>query len=248
MFFPHSNRALLRILIVPFFPLSLRFVHRRFPLSFASVSPYFFNLPETVFRLSAIPSALPFRSSYLFPPSALLFLLPARFTRPRSMFARFNFPETPLLPVFTRIAPHRVLSASALHLLCSRTFRGFCSSICAFPTAPFSPLCPPLSLSPSQCRRVLPFALSNHSSLDPLILSIYPFLLFHRVVSYRRFFPASLVVSVVEAPLGASATSRICIYSFFIHRAPRANSLFSTFSATACLHSANMHSLYSHSR
>lgn len=59
LFFPHSNRALLRILIVPFFPLSLRFVHRRFLLSFASVSPYFFNLPETVFRLSAIGSAIP---------------------------------------------------------------------------------------------------------------------------------------------------------------------------------------------
>lgn len=147
LFFPHSNRALLRILSSHFSLFLCGLYTGAFPCRLRR-SLRIFSICLKPFSVS-LRSALPFRSSYFFPPSALLFLLPARFTRPRSMFARFNFPEAPLLPVFTRIAPHRVLSASALHLLCSRTFRGFCSSICAFPTAPFSPLCPPLSLSPS---------------------------------------------------------------------------------------------------
>lgn len=180
-------------LIVPLVSFRSRFIRRRFPLSFALPFPYFSNLLEIAFP-SRPRSALP---SFFRPRNGLRTSRRVASRRASlGILARFNFLRTLFAFSIYPFYSNRVLSASTLHF---RTLFFLRFLFFDFPSdSSFSVSFPNVD------SRYVSLILFNYSTcLDPLILSIYPFLLLFtrrytstsRATS-RRFVPSlfSLIV------------------------------------------------------
>lgn len=238
--FPHSNRALFSAFYCPVCLLSVRR-----PALFLVVCRFL-----SVFFQFAWNRFLPQPRSALSPQSCLLsfiFLLSRfafSFCHARAIYSSsLRILLVLILPGLRRFGylptPQRTLSASALRLLSTRAFRDFCSSICVFATAPFSSVCLFFSLLLRHGVDARPLQSLQSWSTYLKYLSVSPFFL--SVVSHRRFFPPRW-----SSPRFLLAPARRQGFAFTLSSsiAPP----FSSFSATACLHSANMYSLYSHPR
>lgn len=166
-YFSHSSHlsSSLIVLLVSF---RSRFVHQHLPSPLAPLFPYFSNLPEIVFFLGRdrLYHRFPFSSRFSFRSRTVYFVASTL-----KMLVRFNFLGTLLLPVFICFTPTafypRAYSISALS-----HFLKFVFFDLRFPERRVI-----VFFSSFHHIRMcyIPFALSNHFSLDPLILSIYPF-------------------------------------------------------------------------
>lgn len=204
-YFSHSISLLL--LLSRLFSFRSRFVHQRLPSPLATLFPYFSNLPEIAFFLGRdrLYHRFPFSGRFSFRSRTVYFVASTL-----KMLVRFNFLGTLLLPVFICFTPTAFYPQTCSISLI--LFEIFLFRFNVFPRGKSS------SFSLLFGMRYIPFALSNHFSPDPLILSIYPF---HYFFTFIYFIFTSSVLSFhssSDVSFGAiKTTSRLYIYSFLIH-------------------------------